>query len=262
MWEQGYHMDLAVSVGTGRSKGDNLLLKPTKQHKPPPVRHFTARLYDSFMNSIDTEPIWKAFAAKMSKQELKKIHRLNMAMNNLPALDDVSQITNMHNQTIDEFSGTTEEREELRTTAHALIAALFYIEILDVNQLSPKSKRVKGQLMCRLEPKYQVNVFEAFLLKKYTFKINEMEYKIPTEVMDTLRGDDVFRMGFEVILSRSEELSISLQFPSSTDGLVGLAECSHPISRCPVPYDELGHNEVYTEGTTEHNSQAPSYGRT
>ena len=116
--------------------------------------------------------------------------------------------------------------------------------------------------MCRLEPKYQVNVFEVFLLKKYTFKINKMEYKIPAEVMDTLRGGDVFRMEFEVILSRSEELSISLQFPSSTDDLVGLAECGHPISRYPVPYDELGHNEVYIKGTTEHNSQAPSYGRT
>jgi hypothetical protein len=69
-------------------------------------------------------------------------------------------------------------------------------------------------------------------------------------------------MEFEVILSRSEELSLSLQFPSSTDGLVGLAECGHPISHCPVLYDELGYNEVYIEGTTEHNSQAPSYERT
>jgi hypothetical protein len=155
-------------------------------------------------------------------------------MGELPGFDDVSQISNLYKQTINHFSGNSQARQGLRATAHNLIATLFYAEVLQTEKLSQMSTKVTGQILCRLEHRYQVNLVKELLLKNCAFKVNEAEQRITADVVDPLRNGNLFRKGFQVILpDKSANLSITLLFPPSAERTEDVTRCAHHISKSP-----------------------------
>lgn len=237
--DHNYHLDSAVSIGTGCLSKDKPL--GNSQPKDPPVKSFPRRVWDSFLHSIDTEPIWKRYEASLLDSDRFKYHRLNVTLKNVPALDDVKMVKSLREETREQFTEPGPARQQLQATARDLISKLFYIEIVKTERLSSKSRKIGGKLLCRLELKYQIKVVKEFLFGHQAFQINDLKLTMTDDTVQRLRSEKPFRMEFNIILpDAADGLSAQLLFLSSNEREI---QHSHHISGSPIPLQRLVSSE-------------------
>ena len=139
-------LDMLVSAGTGTSKTASLKTQPefasdyyiptgpagspVSPTGPSPVspsgfwnNRFLARIYRSFMNSMDGERTWSQFYNYLP-QDADRYIRLNIELNKEPELDDTTMMRELAQLTIDGLS-----KSVLHAVREYIYATCFYFEL-------------------------------------------------------------------------------------------------------------------------------------
>jgi hypothetical protein len=240
LWPANDHLDVAVTIGTGFSS----------KSPPPPsfwkrrLPGFLTRTVSFFMDSLDTEKIWREYEAGLSSNEKWRYHRLNVEMDALPELDEVAKIDYLEVYTANYFKIGTEAHSLLKSTANALVASLFYSEFNNVSRVSSseKSYEVSGTIFCRLEHKYQLNLMKEIFFSKvpYSFSIGGQRIPISVDIAKKIREGSLFEMGWSpVILTDEESVSVLLAFPPLESGLAAVVDAAYHISGSPWSLESI-----------------------
>ncbi|KAJ4176113.1 hypothetical protein NW767_015554 [Fusarium falciforme] len=149
---------MAVSVGSGLSKervaDDNEIYAHV-------CHGWLRRLTDNYEKKLDPELQWAEFRGGIDEEQQWRYHRLNVELSGvLPTLYDTDRIEDMDEQT-KKYFGATIAGEKLSMLARHAISALFYPVLTIVSRVSEGRFHVKGQILCRLAPEYQLRLVDG-----------------------------------------------------------------------------------------------------
>jgi hypothetical protein len=108
-------------------------------------------------------------------------------------------------------------RLELKKTANALLAGLFYMNIETISRASEHSYYINAAIACRLEQRYHAKVVTELLMRNAYFHANIKKSEITSNVLDSVRRGGYFRIPIDyTVTSLSEKIEIRLVLDSDT----------------------------------------------
>lgn len=142
LWPDKAQPDFALSVGTGMS---NSFFKIGPQS--PVKKRFVSRIFDTFMDSMDGEKLWREFYNTVSESERGRYHRMNLTLQgSQPALDDSSIMETLETQAADHVRSKMPTEPIL----DSMLASAFYFEFDSLPQWKESSYLCHGHIFCRL----------------------------------------------------------------------------------------------------------------
>ncbi|KAK3672622.1 hypothetical protein LTR78_007434 [Recurvomyces mirabilis] len=145
LWPDRSTPDFALSIGTGYS--ESLLSRACVGTQSPVRDRFIARLFKTFMKSLDGEKMWKEFHNSLPDYAKQRYHRINIAVEGSePAIDDIASMHNLKRQAL----AFLERDNNLQAALDAMISSLFYFELEDVPEQCETGYVCDGHIYCRL----------------------------------------------------------------------------------------------------------------
>ncbi|KAK3115488.1 hypothetical protein LTR53_005104 [Teratosphaeriaceae sp. CCFEE 6253] len=120
VWPEKAVPDLALSIGTG-VRDNSWTLGP----QSPVKDRFIARVFRTFMRSMDGEKMWREFFNSVPERARHRYHRLNVTfVEREPAIDDVSAIQQLEDMT----QGQLGAHPQRSAILNSMLASMFYFE--------------------------------------------------------------------------------------------------------------------------------------
>jgi hypothetical protein len=184
LWPESRQLDILVSVGTGC----------VGQPSELPV-------------SFESESVWREHEATIDETEKHRYHRFNLWQphGTLPGLGAVSEIDTLEIATGEAFHQGSNSRMELRDTADALVASLFYMRIDSITRTSERGFHIIGIVACRLEQKNHARLMTKLLVRNGHFRVNGRVNGITLGLADMVRRGNDFAMPIDYTVSSLAE---------------------------------------------------------
>ncbi|KAL4744534.1 hypothetical protein BDW72DRAFT_199493 [Aspergillus terricola var. indicus] len=196
LWTGRPNVDIVLSIGTGSADGRIAGKNIVTQYA---VHGWLKRCIDSFESKLDAERLWQEYYATLDEDGRRRHHRLNIKLSGtLPFMGDTRAMDKMGDETRRFFHGL-DAQLQLRSTAEALLASLFYICVNSPTKPPLHNDTVfafRAQILCRLEQRYQCALLDrlqssgcSFLVHGRVVSINFAAHRCKFERGESFRQD-------------------------------------------------------------------------
>lgn len=145
MWPGRSLPDFVLSIGTGVS--DSLLSSFAAGPHSPVKEGFLARIFKTFMRSMDGEKIWKDIYNSLPDSSKSRFHRLNLTLRGTePAIDDILSMYELRKQAVEQAQPVG----FLRPALDAIYASMFYFEFDELPVFGDDVYACTGNIYCRV----------------------------------------------------------------------------------------------------------------
>ncbi|KAF8533989.1 acyl transferase/acyl hydrolase/lysophospholipase [Trichophaea hybrida] len=228
IWPKATVMDIVLSVGTGTSPS-------TASSTRFLSGSFIARLYRSFVASLDGQKAWEELQNCLPQERKANYFRLNVAFDGKePALDDLVE---MHRLKAPRTSRYGNELE----IAESLVAKQFYFEFDHLPRYLRGRYHCSGYILCRFQGSQQAKLLKYVCGKSAGFALGDNDITILRSPLMMQNGAFLQHVKFE-INSLDEEFAISLTgvgmksrvisgFPTTATALIRNQELDNPFGK-------------------------------
>ncbi|KAL5000028.1 hypothetical protein BDV10DRAFT_183901 [Aspergillus recurvatus] len=255
LWTGRPNVDIVLSIGTG-SADERIAGKNTVTQYA--VHGWLKRCIDSFESKLDAERLWQEYYATLDEDGRRRHHRLNIKLSGtLPFMGDIRATDKMDDETRRFFHGL-DAKLQLRSTAEALLASLFYICVNSPTKLPLQDDAgfaFRAQILCRLEQRYQCALLDrlqssgcSFLVHGRVVSINFAAHRCKFERGESFRQDiqwqgalsDIFHICLvfrgEASTEEQPELDAS---PTTTAGSTTTSAVKYEVSGSPYNWARI-----------------------
>lgn len=162
IWQFNPLRDLVLSLGTGTSKVREPLTPTSPQPKRASSDALIPRLFRSFSSSIDGESLWRDIYNGLTSLERPDYVRLNVTLEQEPAMDDTSSIDLLKSTVQDQA-----DLSHLQDICATLVVSSFYFELLRSPTLDSNMRdggyQCSGRVLCRGDPQEVLSALDRVL---------------------------------------------------------------------------------------------------
>jgi hypothetical protein len=227
--------DIVLSLGTGFRRACDTEAEGAEKSSFLRDR-CVPRLFRSFLNFFVGETRWRELQNGLQPQFLDRYHRMNIEFyGDEPELDDLQAMPSLRQQA--RFQALS--NNDVQNCADNLLAALFYLELVELPVFDRTLFACKGQILCRLGPSHRaLRALASRLNETQAHFYLDFEQKVPCidEVSYNLidcGGAFCRNVSFKVV-SLDDSVDIKID---------GLTRRARSISNCPYKINTIVQDE-------------------